>query len=136
MTMTEVEFDSDLFDAEILVERSGHAYFTKEDLAELIGMSVQSIWRMVATGTLPPAAWYEDAPGKGRLRAHWSCAQAAEALARRLAVQRQESTCGTLAAWRRHRRLGEPVDDACRAAKNAKQRSDRLKRRAPEAVSV
>lgn len=27
--------------------------------------------------------------------------------------------CGTTAAWQRHRRHGEPIDEACRAARNA-----------------
>lgn len=30
--------------------------------------------------------------------------------------------CGTLAAYRRHTRRGEPIDDACRLAYNAAQR--------------
>ena len=32
------------------------------------------------------------------------------------------SPCGTVAAYKRHKRRGEPVDDACRLAYNAEQR--------------
>lgn len=35
---------------------------------------------------------------------------------------REPQPCGTLAAVRRHKRKGEPLDDACREAYNAEQR--------------
>jgi hypothetical protein len=37
--------------------------------------------------------------------------------------------CGSEYAYRRHIRLGEPVDDACRAAHNAKYHRDQQRRR-------
>jgi len=38
--------------------------------------------------------------------------------------------CGTPAAYRRHKRRGEPIDDACREAENARQRELRARRKA------
>jgi hypothetical protein len=35
---------------------------------------------------------------------------------------RTPKPCGTMAAYRRHQRHGEPIDDACREAYNAEQR--------------
>ena len=36
---------------------------------------------------------------------------------------RQPAPCGTLAAFRRHQRHNEPIDDLCRAAYNAAHRA-------------
>jgi hypothetical protein len=36
---------------------------------------------------------------------------------------RAPQPCGTYAAYRRHQRHGEPIDDACREAYNAQQRA-------------
>lgn len=53
---------------------------------------------------------------------------AAERAARYRARKRGElppvtlAPCGTLAAYRRHTRHGEPIDQACRDAYNAEQR--------------
>lgn len=41
--------------------------------------------------------------------------------------------CGTYAAYKRHKRHGEPVDEACEAAARAKWDEDRANRRAREA---
>lgn len=38
--------------------------------------------------------------------------------------------CGTVSAYKRHKRHGEPVDDACREAYNAAQRGYYRKRQA------
>lgn len=38
--------------------------------------------------------------------------------------------CGTVSAYKRHKRNGEPVDDACRLAYNAEQRRLYAQRRA------
>lgn len=37
--------------------------------------------------------------------------------------------CGTVAAYKRHKRKGEPIDDACRQAWNAEQRRLYAKRK-------
>lgn len=42
---------------------------------------------------------------------------------------RKLAPCGTYAAYRRHQRRGEPIDDACRDAYNAHQREQYRKRR-------
>lgn len=127
--VTTVLFDDDLFDAEVIVGRAGCARFAKEELAALLGMAVQSIWRLVALGTIPEPAIREDLPGKGRVRAYWTCAQATEILAERRRPK-VVPECGTHAAWSRHRRLGEPLDDACREAHNAANRASQARSRA------
>lgn len=42
---------------------------------------------------------------------------------------RKPAACGTSAAYDRHRRNGEPIDDACRAAHNDKNSAHRAKQR-------
>ena len=43
------------------------------------------------------------------------------------------SPCGTDGAYDRHARLGEPIDDACREAHNARRRADRARKKAAAA---
>jgi hypothetical protein len=43
---------------------------------------------------------------------------------------RSKSGCGTAAAYERHCRFGEPIDDSCRAAHNEKSRRHRARQRA------
>lgn len=127
MTITET-LDDFLIDAEIMVERSGYARFTKLDLAEFLGVHRQSISQLVARGTLDPPAYSEELPGMGRERSIWTCSQVAEALARQ--ARKANPPCGTEPGYRRHRRLNEPVDEACRIAHNAHQRVTRAARKA------
>lgn len=42
---------------------------------------------------------------------------------------REPKPCGTLAAYRRHQRHNEPIDDACRDAYNTAQRGWYTKRK-------
>lgn len=46
---------------------------------------------------------------------------------------RKPAECGTAAAYDRHHRNGEPVDDACRAAHNEKNRAQKARQRAAKA---
>ena len=43
---------------------------------------------------------------------------------------RSKSECGTAAAYDRHCRFGEPIDDACRQAHNDKRREQKARQRA------
>lgn len=47
-------------------------------------------------------------------------------------MSRKPSPCGTKAAYERHLRKGEPVDDACRRANTVSQRQKRDAARRPE----
>lgn len=49
---------------------------------------------------------------------------------------RSPSPCGTAAAYDRHCRLKEPIDDACRAAHKEKNRAARARQRGAEAEAV
>jgi hypothetical protein len=42
---------------------------------------------------------------------------------------RKVKPCGTIAAWRRHQRRGEPIDDRCRAARTRWLRRQRARAR-------
>jgi hypothetical protein len=42
---------------------------------------------------------------------------------------RKVKPCGTIAAWRRHQRRGEPIDDKCRAARSRWLRRQRARAR-------
>jgi hypothetical protein len=54
-----VAFDDDLFDAQVIVERFGRARFNKFDLAELLGLAPNSVWKAVKRGRIPEAHHYE-----------------------------------------------------------------------------
>lgn len=82
-----VDFDDDLHDAWIDVERFGCGQFTKEDLATLLCIHPHRIWTHIRNGTIPPPAVQEEMPGHGRFRYYWTCAQATEALAARRRAQ-------------------------------------------------
>ena len=76
----------DLFDAELAVERSGHAFFDKADLAELLGISAKSVSVLRVRGKIPAPDHYREPDGRrsgvsgGRRRAVWTPAQAARLL--------------------------------------------------------
>lgn len=60
------------------------------------------------------------------------CASCGEKLGRPVQPrQRELKPCGTPAAYRRHLRYGEPIDDACRDAENARNRQPGGKPRQP-----
>lgn len=107
-------WDSDLFDAEILVERMGLAKFTKEDLAKALGVQVKSLRAMYSRGSILAPDHYEKLPVASRI-AIWTPRQVAFIIANR----RSGPPCGTAAAASRHFRRGEPLDNACRLARNA-----------------
>lgn len=69
----EATFDDDLFDAEVLVERTGKAKFTAIDIGILAGAPTrnaarQLVLRVRRRGEIPPPAF----PGGGRLPDVWS----------------------------------------------------------------
>lgn len=51
-------------------------------------------------------------------------------------MPRPPAPCGTFAAYRRHKRKGEPVDDACQQACNDEQAERRAKKRDASRVQV
>jgi len=80
-------FDSDHYDAEIIVERTGRAQFYVADVAQVLGLATQSVWVYVRRGKIPAPDRYEEdwAPGRkaGTYRAVWTPQQVVDALAHR-----------------------------------------------------
>jgi hypothetical protein len=84
-----IAYDPDVFDAELAVERSGHAHFDKDQLAELLGLSSGSMNQLRLRGHVPLPDHYLgpdgrrcDAPG-GHRRAIWTIEQATSLLVTR-----------------------------------------------------
>lgn len=69
--LCEDEWDSDLYDAEILVERSGCTVFLIEDIAELFDRSVHWVHYQRRTNWLP-AARYPGVQGKYGEPGRWT----------------------------------------------------------------
>jgi hypothetical protein len=116
-----IEFDDDLFDAEIKVERYGLGEFTRDDLAEFLGLSGHTVTKMLRRGNIPgPRRYGYDAVGN-RVPM-WSSAQVAQILVRR---GRKADRCGTPAGKQAHRRAGTPICEPCRQAHNDYQRRRR-----------
>jgi hypothetical protein len=82
----QVTFDDDTFDAELAVERSGHAFFDKVDLADLLGIQASSISPLRARGKIPAPDHYQEPDGRcndacgGHRRAIWTAEQAMNVL--------------------------------------------------------
>lgn len=81
-----IAYDPDLFDAQLAVERSGHAFFDKDELAELLGITPVSLGAMRARGRVPAPHHYLNPDGSrsesvgGHRRAIWTTEQAARIL--------------------------------------------------------
>jgi hypothetical protein len=79
VTVAEIaDWDSDLFDAEIMVERTGMSVFTSADLAEFLGITPEAMIRRLGRGKLPAPRW----PSAGFADTHrWSARQVVGILA-------------------------------------------------------
>jgi hypothetical protein len=71
-------YDADAFDAELAVERTGHAFFDRDLLAEITGLSPRSFSRMQLRGTIPAPDHYGH-----NGRAIWTPEQVVQILADR-----------------------------------------------------
>lgn len=82
-------YDSDVFDAEVVVERSGCAFFDKDDLSALLGLSPRSLSVIRARDKIPAPDHYRDPDGNtkavpgGHRRAIWTREQVVQILAKR-----------------------------------------------------
>lgn len=85
-------YNADTFDAELAVERSGHAFFDKDELADLLGLSVHSLGAQRARGKIPAPDHYLEPDGRrstvsgGHRRAVWTPEQATQILVARKAT--------------------------------------------------
>lgn len=114
-----LEFDDDLFDAEVEVERLGIGEFNTNDVCRVLGVQRLTIMRLKAEGAIPlPFRSHHD-PGEPLYASDvWTPRQMAEILV--VWRRRREPThyeCGTNQAYRAHRMRGEPIDEACLEAR-------------------
>lgn len=79
------EWDSDLYDAEIMVERTGLGVFTIDELSDFFGKSEQWFYRQMATGGFPHAATPSDPPHG--VKALWTREQVVEVVADQLRAE-------------------------------------------------
>lgn len=129
----DVEFDDDEFDIEVEASRLAAAEYDRDALAKLLGVAPDSVTTAVSRGQIErPDHFDEGTNGLVTGMGVWTAVQVVRILRARQARQEEkesrEAPCGTTAAYRRHRRRGEPVDVLCRLAKRRYDREVQARR--------
>lgn len=117
--LPEGAWDTELFDCEIVVERTGVGEFDRDTFAAVLGIDPRSISKLMSRGIVPKPYRTEEHPRHGFPTNIWTPAQVAATMLlrqKRKAERAAPFVCGTAAGYNAHRRLKEPIDEACRKA--------------------